>query len=113
MISLEREAVIGGIPDTEKRFLDLPPYRRDGLIPSWTDVVVSFKLDEFHPRDLRLVRGYYRAQRTLAEGRPTKAKRIFQSLDKNPDFKSLEENNDALLTRIASYVRKPTEDKKR
>jgi hypothetical protein len=108
LMSLERE----NIPLTEQRYFSLPGYSRDGSIPSWSEVVVKYNLDRLHPRDFRLLRGYYRAQRRLAEGSPKKAKRIFAGLDHSPDFKTLEDRGGQLLHDIASYIRGPSEKKR-
>ena len=74
------------IPEKEQRFLGLPSYSRDHIIPGWADVIIKFKLNELHSCNFRLLREYYRAQRKIAEGRRRKAKRIFKGLDRNPDF---------------------------
>lgn len=104
MVTKEREGL-----REEGKYLDLPPYRRNGLIPGWSDVVIAFKLDKFSPGDLRLLRSYYRAQRRSAEGRPKKAGRIFKALERNLRFTELAEREDFLLGKIASYVRRASE----
>ena len=105
----EIEIDLGEISEREQQFLEDPSYSRDGLIPGWDEVVVKFKLKDLHPRDFSLVRGYYRAQRRLAEGRKNKAKKIFEGLGKNANFEVLEKERGALLTSIATFMRGPTE----
>jgi len=78
---------------------------RDGLIPGWSEVVVRFGLDGILPSDLSLLRGYYRAQRGIAQGERGKAEGIFDDLEQDPNFLDLEEEKGDLLTNIASYVR--------
>jgi len=68
-------------------------------------VVVRFELTKLDPRDFRLTRGYYRAQRRIAEGRNKKAQRIFRGLEKTSDFVVLEKERANLLNGIAVFVR--------
>jgi hypothetical protein len=103
---LERENETTTLPGKEEKYLHLPPYKRDGLIPSWSEVVVRFELNKLPPREIKFIRGYYRAQKRIAEGRKKKAQRIFRYLDKNPDFIALEEARSPLFNQIASFVRK-------
>ncbi|MBU3956885.1 hypothetical protein KKI19_01190 [Patescibacteria group bacterium] len=108
-ITKEIDLDLGEIPKREQQFLEDPSYSRDGLIPAWSEVVVKFKLKDLHPRDFSLLRGYYRAQQRLAEGRGKKAKKIFNGLGRSANFKVLEKERGALLTSIATFVRGPSE----
>jgi hypothetical protein len=103
---LERESETTTLPGTEEKYLHLPSYKRDGLIPSWSEVVVRFELNKLPPREIKFIRGYYRAQRRIAEGRNKKAQRIFRYLEKNPEFTTLEETRSPLFNNIASFVRR-------
>lgn len=111
-ITKEIDLDLGEIPKREQQFLEHPSYSRNGLIPAWSEVVGKFKLKDLHPRDFRLVRGYYRAQQRLAEGKRKKAGRIFKALEKNTDFQALEKRDGSLLTNISNFVRGPTERKR-
>ncbi len=97
------------LPETERKFFELPRYKRKGLIPGWAEVVSQYQLSDLNPRDLRVLRGYYHAQRKIAEGSTQRASRIFRGLDHNPDFQNLEERQGILLHNIASFVRGQTE----
>lgn len=108
-MAITKEIDLSNFPEREQRLLDSPSYSRDGLIPGWDEVVGKFNLNRLHPRDFRLLRGYYRAQQRLAEGRRKKARKIFDALERNPDFQNLEERDGALLTSISDFVRGPTE----
>lgn len=111
-ITKEIDLDLGEISEREQQFLEDPSYSRDGLIPGWDEVVVKFKLKDLHPRDFSLLRGYYRAQQRLAEGRNKKAKKIFKGLERSSDFKALEERSGALLTSIATFIRGPSEKRR-
>ncbi|MCL4382192.1 MAG: hypothetical protein M1575_01700 [Patescibacteria group bacterium] len=97
------------LPDTERKFCELPPYKKNGFIPGWAEVIGYCQLSNFDPRELRLLRGYYRAQRKIAEGSTKRASRIFRGLDNNQDFRELENREGRLLSEIASFVRGQTE----
>ncbi|MCJ7793116.1 MAG: hypothetical protein MUP45_04010 [Candidatus Marinimicrobia bacterium] len=103
---LERETVTKELPEKEEKYLNLTLYKRDGLIPAWAEVVNRFELKRLPPRDLKLLRGYYREQRRIAEGRNKKAQRVFRCLAKNPDYLALEKERASLFNNIASFVRK-------
>jgi len=103
---LERETVTKELPGKEEKYLNLTPYKRDGLIPAWSEVVVRFELKKFPPREIKLLRGYYREQRRIAEGRNKKAQKIFRCLAKSPDYLALEKERTSLFNNIASFVRK-------
>jgi len=110
MVKVETEVALN-IPEKERRFLNLPPYTRDGLIPSWSEVVTEFDLTELHPRDFRLIRAYYRGHRRIAEGSEKRGRRVLKALFENPDFLRLEEIEGTLLSNIASFIRSSTEKK--
>jgi len=112
VLEREKEIDLSEFSEKEQRILERPSYSRDGVIPGWTEVIGKFGLNKLHPRDFRLIRGYYRAQRRLAEGRPKKASRIFRALDENQDFQTLEKGQASLLSNIALFVRGPSEKRR-
>ncbi len=80
--------------------------------------LIGLKLDirtrlpeDLTPGEEKLVNGYIRAQLRVASGRKKRARRIFKSLDQQPDFVKFEMSNQPLFAAIDIAVRGATNRK--
>ena len=74
------------------------------------DIVAKLP-DDLTPGEEKFALGYLRAQLRVTQGRRVRAQRIFDSLEKQPDYIAFEARNDSLLAAIDIAVRGNTNRK--
>jgi hypothetical protein len=78
--------------------------RADGSVPGWAEIASKLP-DSLTPRELKLVHGFYTAQVRMAKGQEKKARKVFDGLDSQPDYRSFEDSHEDLLEGVKKKVR--------
>ncbi len=73
-------------------------------INSWAQIEIHLP-DDYNPHNKRFLRDYFRAQLRVAQGKPVKAKRIFQGLVKRTGYNEFEETNEPYLAAVDLAVK--------
>lgn len=90
-----------------KKIIQEFPQGKKGKVIDWGEMKLYFPND-LPESELNLLRGYFKAQLNMKEGKHKKADEIFDALDKNPDFLNLEEEKENLFASIDIAVRGET-----
>ena len=84
------------------------PEDRIGRVRDWGEMH-SYISPDVPERDCKILKGYFRAQVRLVEGKKVRARQLLSFLEKrNADFRKLEDENDALFASIDIAVRGAT-----
>ena len=85
----------------------IPPERK-GKVRDWGEMEGYFNPLKIDPSCVRFLRCYFRSQLLIIEGKPVKAKRLLNRLDKWTGFADFEEMNQKLLSIVDLGVRGKT-----
>lgn len=107
MTRVEKAEQLPDIKDLVKEPATSLTESRNHYVRSWATIAVRLPND-LTPGQEKFVKGYFRAQLRLAQGKPTKAGRIFKGLESNQDYSGFEEENQDLLAAIDLAVRGET-----
>lgn len=91
--------------EREDKTYENPLDRRNGRVPSWTDVSTQYGLTKLPRGQKKLFQAFYRAQRLFALEKKTKGRRLINALDNCTHFRAFEDENENVLDMIARKVR--------